>query len=248
MKTWRDFNVRAIRRLLDTHGGEPDVSDARFARIMDAVVDDLSVRVPCLTCGVNYPLNACDHTCQPEDVWINAYVHSVRGSVVRRTGYQPNVVRLREKYPLLDTHRLVFRGLHFATESAFAAFAKALGDNVYRVSTVTSWTTDSARAAQFACFMLPGGHDEALRRREILRMIDERADMTGAYGVVLALLVTPDQVLCDIADVGVGGFDESEVIVLPGTYDVSLHCIFVRHPGTTDWPQPVDRQITAALS
>lgn len=194
------------------------------------------------------PLNALDHICQPEDLWINAYVHSIRGAAIRRTGYQPYVARLREKYPLLDTHRLLFRGLHFAAESAFAAFADALGDNVYRSSSVTSWTVDSARAAQFACFMLPGGHDEALRRREILRMIAERADMTGAYGVVLALRVTPDQVLCDIAEAGVGGFDESEVLLLPGTYDVSVHGIFVRHPDTTDWPPLNDRELIAAIS
>ena len=55
MKTWRDFHVREIRQLFARHVAKPDVSDVDFARLMDAAVEDLSIRVPCLTCGVKYP-------------------------------------------------------------------------------------------------------------------------------------------------------------------------------------------------
>lgn len=148
MKTWRDFDVRVIQRLVQNHLDDAvEWSDMVFAQFMNRACEDLSVRVPCLVCGVKYPLNDLDHTCRPEDMWINTYVHSPHGSAVRQTGYQPHVARLRKKYPLLDTHHVLYRGLHFATESDFTAFATVLGDNNYRSSSATSWTTDSARAA-----------------------------------------------------------------------------------------------------
>ena len=241
MKTWRDFDVRAIQRIVQEHlGADREWSDARFTTFMEHATHDLSIPVPCRICGVQFPLNRLDHQCYPEDVWINGYVHSTHGSEIRRTGFQSHIERLQQKYPLAPQHHQLFRGLHFPTDAVFEAFADALDDNVYQCDTATSWTTDAQRAAQFARFMLKGGHEEALRHQEIRRMIDEQANMTGAFGVVLALTVRPDQVLCDIADARIGGFPESEVILLPGTYHVAIHDIFVRQAGTTVWPGTTD--------
>lgn len=242
MKTWRDFDVRVIRQVVQAElGADREWSDTLFDTFMDKAVGALSVEVPCRACGVCYPLNRLDHTCQPEDQWVNAYVHSTHNAALRHTGFQPYIDRLQAKYPLLPEHRHIFRGLNFSTESAFSAFAASLGENVYKASRVTSWTTDVSRAAQFARVMLRGGHPEDVRAREIARMIDEHANMTGAFGVVLAMSVEPSQVLCDISKAAhIGGFAESEVIVLPGAYPVTIHHIFTRETGTTAWPRVAD--------
>jgi hypothetical protein len=243
MKTWWDFDVRAIRQVVQEQlGADREWSEPLFDTFMDKATRALSVEVPCRSCGVCYPLNQLDHTCQPEDQWINAYVHSTHSAALRQTGFRPYIDLLQAKYPLLPEHRHLFRGLNFSTESAFSAFAASLGENVYETSSVTSWTTDASRAAQFARFMLPGGHPKGLRAQEIARMIDEQANMTGAFGVVLAMSVQPVQALCDISEARVGGFTESEVIVLPGVYPVTIHHIFVREAGTTTWPQIADAQ------
>ena len=243
MKTWQDFDVRAIRAVIQEQlGPDGEWSETWFDTFMDEATQALSIPIPCRTCGVCYPLNRLDHTCQPEDQWVNAYVHSTHNAALRQTGFRPYIDRLQAKYPLLPEHRHIFRGLNFSTESAFDAFTAALCENVYKQATVTSWTTDASRAAQFARFMLPGGHPEDVRAREIARMIDEQANMTGAFGVVLAMSVDPTQVLCDISEARIGGFTESEVIVLPGRYPVTIHHIFVREVGTTTWPETPDAQ------
>jgi len=92
-----------------------------------------------------------------------------------------------------------------------------------------------------------GWPDAASRDQLIAQMIRDRANMAGAWGVVLSAVATPETVLCDLAGTGFGGYREEEVICLPGTYFVTWEWIGVRRPGTTDWSALLDGRPFADL-
>lgn len=112
-------------------------------------------------------------------------------------------------------------------------------DNRYVTRSVTSWTTDVDRARQFAVVPV-GWRNSGQRDHLIAQMIADRANMAGAWGVVLSTTVMPDMVLCDLAGTGFGGYREEEVLCLPGTFSVAWAWIGVRRTGTTDWPTLLD--------
>lgn len=235
MKTWRDFVVEPIRELLIQHMDETLRSESHwFERLMDEMSEEVSVRVPCRSCGVPFLLTALDHTCTPEDIWLNAYVHSPRTSSIRRD-FTRHQTRLQAKYALSPDLPFVFRGLNFATMESGNQFMASIEHGVYKTDTLTSWTTEWSVAARFARFMMPGGHEETLRRSEIRRMLTDQANMTGSVGVVLVAEPQSEDVLCDVSGRTVGGFRESEVILLPGRYAVMIAKQFVRQPGTVPW-------------
>lgn len=166
MKTWRDFDVEAIRQLLDHHPRLQNASDAekaaRFALLM-AHAEHLDISVPCKTCGVPFSLAMLDHACEASDIWLNRYVHDGL-----KVGYEPHKTTLQTRYPLQFGPSRVFRGANFATAAAFERFLRSLENGTCTFPTITSWTTDQEYAIRFARFRYPG---PSLWRQDIVHTL-----------------------------------------------------------------------------
>jgi hypothetical protein len=236
-KTWRDFDLKVIRQVFDEVYRSKNVSDEEKNRLfevfMERAVEELDISVPCATCGIKYPLNQLEHDCAPEDVWVNAYVHNAS---CRKTGYEKYITKLQAKYPCKVEGRFVFRGKNFETMDEYESFMESIQNGYYEVSTVTSWTTEYEYAVKFARFMQKGGTSasDTVRRRELLKMLEQGANMTGCKGVVLRQKLRRESVLCDISNENIGGFDEHEIILLPGRYRVEVVKTFDRQYGV-EW-------------
>lgn len=239
MKTYLDFNLQAIKKTMAKTFLEKGkkLSERELEALLSSMMKDKEnippISVPCLTCGKAYPLNQLEHDCQEEDIWLFKYISSSQGTKEIPRGYKGN---LRAKYPLLHRKAMVFRGINFDTKEQYDSFMAKVSGGTYLFPHISSWTLDFSKAVSFARFVMKGTREtEDVRRRALMKMIEEKANITGYKGVILGTNVTKGMTLCDISQEGIGGMDEEEIILLPGNHTVTIIKEIDRIEGLSEW-------------
>ncbi|WCK57112.1 hypothetical protein PP175_28395 (plasmid) [Aneurinibacillus sp. Ricciae_BoGa-3] len=231
MKTWRDFNVEQVIKLI--RKSEKNITEERIEELMDDACELLTVNLSCLTCGKRFPMNNMQHKCKEEDIWLYQYIQNSVGNKQVKKEY---LSLLKEKYPLHKGHDIAYRGINFKTHQEYRMFMESLKENSFTFKEITSWTLRHDYAVRFArCIQKGTRENDDIRKQEIRAMFNMKANITGYKGIILAIHLTKNKVLCDISKEGIGNMTEEEVILLPGTYQVVLNKIIDKELGKTDW-------------
>ncbi|PLS18864.1 hypothetical protein CVD28_00240 [Bacillus sp. M6-12] len=224
MKTFRDFDLSHYRKVVYEIGEEHGYSEKKLEKLLDMLLekgkDSMETKIHCLTCGVKFPLNDLQHDCQEEDIWLYQYVkNSVENKELKR-GY---LTKLRTKYPLRKGNRMAFRGINFQTKEEYETFIKEIESGTYEFKEISSWSLNYSYAKRFATHIQKGTRKNDHTRKEELRiMFEQKANITGYKGVVLAIDLKKSMVLCDISEEYIGSMDEKEIVLRPGTYPVYI--------------------------
>lgn len=239
MKTYLDFNMEAIKKTIAKSMKEEgkELSGKQVAQLLASMMkqkDDVPpIKVACLTCGRPYPLNSLEHECQKEDIWLNHYVTCSQGNKDIPWGCKG---ALQKKYPLKHRNSMIFRGINFDTKEQYEEFMFKIKDGQYTFSEISSWTLDYKKAVSFARFIMKGTRgNEEIRRNALMEMAEKKANITGYKGIVLGMNVYRKMVLCDISHEGIANRDEEEIILLQGTYPVTIMQVIEKKEGTYAW-------------
>lgn len=138
---------------------------------------------------------------------------------------QEYLTKLIKKYP--NQAGTVYRGLNFYTEEAWKEFiSKFTNDQTtLTFAGVSSWSHDPTTAHQFAVtqptyqlsLQVMTAHSVQQSRKEAL---------SGYRGVILKMHLDANQAI-DVDSSGVG--HESEIVVLPGTYEIEIDQIIKKY-------------------
>lgn len=116
----------------------------------------------------------------------------------------------------------VYRGINFSTPDAYEKFMQPFGDSDHAKLTfsgITSWTKHAQSAHQFAItqptYFL---NREVMIAHDVMNKNKER--LAGYRGVILSMKINSGDGI-DVDASGVG--HESEIIMPPNTYEVSIH-------------------------
>lgn len=222
-KTLLNFDLSLYRKVVYEACNDMGVSkkeiDQELLALLEKHKDELKTKVPCLTCGVNFSLNNLQHECKEEDIWLFNYVKNSQSKNL----YKKHASKLKKKYPLLKEN-IAFRGINFKTKRHYEKFVKEVKTTgKYNFEDISSWSLDYSYAKRFARFTQKGSiANDQIRKKEIIKMTNENSNITGYKGVILGINLQREIVLCDISREYIGGLNEQEVILLPGTYPVTV--------------------------
>lgn len=239
LKTYKDFDLNIYRKEIIQIGKEKKAGlteeevENYLMELIENGKDTLESKVHCLTCGVGFRLNALEHDCKEEDIWLFQYVkNSVKNKDIT-AGY---LQKLKDKYPMQEGIMYLFRGINFKTKQQYEAFVANAKTGYFTFDTITSWSKSFEYAQKFACWTQKGTKDDDSNRLEELnQMAFEKANITGYKGVVIALRPVSNKVLCDISEEHIGNMNEKEVIMLHGTYEIEIVKTIDKEFGSTIW-------------
>lgn len=239
MKTYKDFDLNIYRKEIiligkERKGGLTEEEVERFLmKFINKNKDTLESKVHCLTCGIGFRLNALEHDCKDEDIWLFQYV---KNSVKNKDITSKHLQKLKDKYPLGKGIIFLFRGINFKTKQQYEAFVEDAKTGYFTFDTITSWSKSFEYAQKFACWSQKGtSEDDSKRMEEINQMAFEKSNITGYKGIVIALRPLTKKVLCDISEEHIGNMNEKEVIMLPGTYEIGIVKTIDKEFGSTIW-------------
>lgn len=223
MKTIEDFDVKKYRNYIYQLGKEKGIENEEdLEKVLSAFLEQEmktgKTKVPCLTCGIKFPLSELEHDCQEEDIWLYQYVQNANKKVPTRL-----ISKLKSKYPLQKENELAFRGLNFLTKESYDAFMESFQNGTYVSDELSSWSLSYDYAKRFArCIQKGTRINDSERVIAYEKMFQDSSFMTGYKGVILMADISKKHVLCDISDASIGDMDEHEVILFPGKYEAMI--------------------------
>jgi hypothetical protein len=124
---------------------------------------------------------------------------------------------LMKRYPF-DGGKL-YRGMNFRTEEDWNSFSQSIKNGVMITNGVTSWSVDETTVHQFAQTR-PSYNLDAITMRLYGEAEAKGEEINGYCGIILETIVGPDAGI-DVNKSNLG--HESEVILIPGTYNVKVN-------------------------
>lgn len=224
MKTYKDFDVSVIRDVFNEQGKKNGMNPKEIEEMLEDMIenngDTLEASFPCKKCGLKFRLNNLQHNCRREDIWLSEYVHS---SKTKKSIRINQIMKLSKRYPLKKGNKLVFRGINFMNKEDFDKFMEESKGGYFDFKEISSWSADYSTASNYArCQQKGTSFSNNERIKEVTAMFNEGYNITGYKGIILALDIKSENVLCDISKEQIGGYHEHEVVLMPGNYNAVI--------------------------
>lgn len=130
---------------------------------------------------------------------------------------------LAQRYPV-DQPTIIYRGLNFATKELWEKFQNAIKSGTMETGSISSWAPNPEEAESFALTKPTYFLDKELMQAETEKSKNKEM-LSGYRGVILKTTVDKGQGI-DVRKSKHG--HESEIILLPGTYQVAIHEVVKR--------------------
>jgi hypothetical protein len=152
---------------------------------------------------------------EESDEWLQKWVHAESGT----TPSKAIIDDLLHDHPF-DSNSALYRGLNFRDEDHYRSFLKdTQNGTVLHTTGMTSWTTDVHNAENFSVTRPTYFLNKSLLQAEDVKRRN-RDYMIGHAGIILKVMPARGTGI-DVSSSGKGA--ENEVVLIPGTYKISIH-------------------------
>ena len=147
---------------------------------------------------------------------IKSYVLDAKGSYQIERNFDEIL-----KYFPNDSKEVIYRGLNFYTEDEYNDFINSIKSGIYKVNSISSWTTSKNIAVKYAKsrqFYIDAYTPDMAQALDLALKLKTKHDVAGFRGVILSAVIEPN-IGIDVRKVS---NIEQEIILPKGMYKVKV--------------------------